>query len=246
MGSRDFSGSRSSEHPRMPQAPVPSNMPDRSAMRLYLLQRLCQIAVKKKKAGASIDCKLLRRNVFLECSTGGTPRAKALHRAWHSGRGCRGAAFTRARSAMEACNARRADDDFAGRGEQCGSRDSTARRIGARHLAWAGVIARGRGRRSGTARRTVPLDASIDLERLQLDRQRDVDRPRHAGSGRSAVDLAVERDRVGRRQRDRRRPVRRARGAVAARAVAAVGAAERRRRPVRPARCGSRPARPRS
>jgi hypothetical protein len=33
-------------------------------MRLYLLQRLCQIAVKKKKSGASSDCKLLRRNDF--------------------------------------------------------------------------------------------------------------------------------------------------------------------------------------
>jgi hypothetical protein len=34
-------------------------------MRLYLLQRLCQIAVKKKKSWASSDCKLLRRNDFL-------------------------------------------------------------------------------------------------------------------------------------------------------------------------------------
>jgi hypothetical protein len=33
-------------------------------MRLYLVQRLCQIVVKKKKSGASIDCKLLRRNDF--------------------------------------------------------------------------------------------------------------------------------------------------------------------------------------
>jgi hypothetical protein len=33
-------------------------------MRLYLLQRLCQIAVKKKTQTASIDCRLLRRNVF--------------------------------------------------------------------------------------------------------------------------------------------------------------------------------------
>jgi hypothetical protein len=39
-------------------------MRDQSAMRLYLLQRLCQIAVKNKKSGASSDCKLLRRNVF--------------------------------------------------------------------------------------------------------------------------------------------------------------------------------------
>jgi hypothetical protein len=31
-------------------------------MRLYLLQRLCQIAVKKKTQGASSDCRLLRRN----------------------------------------------------------------------------------------------------------------------------------------------------------------------------------------
>jgi hypothetical protein len=31
-------------------------------MRLYLLQRLCQIAVKKKTSWASIDCRLLRRN----------------------------------------------------------------------------------------------------------------------------------------------------------------------------------------
>jgi hypothetical protein len=33
-------------------------------MRLYLLQRLCQIAVKNKTQGASSDCKLLRRNDF--------------------------------------------------------------------------------------------------------------------------------------------------------------------------------------
>jgi hypothetical protein len=65
MGSRKiFSGSRNSGHPRMPQAPVPFNTPDRSAMRLYLLQRLCQTDVKKKKSRASIDCKLLRRNGF--------------------------------------------------------------------------------------------------------------------------------------------------------------------------------------
>jgi hypothetical protein len=42
----------------------PLNTPDRSAMRLYLLQRLCQIDVKKKKSRASSDCKLLRRNDF--------------------------------------------------------------------------------------------------------------------------------------------------------------------------------------
>jgi hypothetical protein len=42
----------------------PSNARDQSAMRLYLLQRLCQIGVKNKKAEASIDCKLLRRNDF--------------------------------------------------------------------------------------------------------------------------------------------------------------------------------------
>jgi hypothetical protein len=42
----------------------PRNRRDQSAMRLYLLQRLCQIAVKKKKSGASSDCKLLRRNDF--------------------------------------------------------------------------------------------------------------------------------------------------------------------------------------
>jgi hypothetical protein len=34
-------------------------------MRLYLLQRLCQIDVKNKNAGASIDCGLLRRNDLL-------------------------------------------------------------------------------------------------------------------------------------------------------------------------------------
>jgi len=39
-------------------------MRDQSAMRLYLLQRLCQIAVKNKTQGASSDCKLLRRNDF--------------------------------------------------------------------------------------------------------------------------------------------------------------------------------------
>jgi hypothetical protein len=39
-------------------------MRDQSAMRLYLLQRLCQIGVKKKTQTASIDCRLLRRNVF--------------------------------------------------------------------------------------------------------------------------------------------------------------------------------------
>jgi hypothetical protein len=33
-------------------------------MRLYLLQRLCQIVVKKKKSGASIDCRMVRRNDF--------------------------------------------------------------------------------------------------------------------------------------------------------------------------------------
>src|SRR3954469_8528802 len=42
----------------------PPNLRDQSAMRLYLLQRLCQIAVKNKTSGASSDCKLLRRNDF--------------------------------------------------------------------------------------------------------------------------------------------------------------------------------------
>jgi hypothetical protein len=42
----------------------PQHMPERSAMRLYLLQRLCQIGVKNKKSRASIDCRLLRRNDF--------------------------------------------------------------------------------------------------------------------------------------------------------------------------------------
>ena len=67
----------------------PSDMRDQSAMRLYLLQRLCQIAVKKKTSGASSDCKLLRRNdffgVFHGRNTAGPAIAPGMDReAWGS------------------------------------------------------------------------------------------------------------------------------------------------------------------
>lgn len=172
-------------------------MPDRSAMRLYYCSACAKPGAHGKHAAHQSIADCCGATIFSDCSIGGTPRARALHRAWHSrprrrrdGRPHRaeqeerrGAARTRSR--VEASSYR------------TGRLIDVRRSRGRSSRATAASLAAAQGRRT----------ASVDLERLQLDRDRHRDRAEHALAGR-AVLFAVVAHRARGRERDGLRPER--------------------------------------
>ncbi len=130
----------------------------------YLLQRLCQFDVKRKKVTRIKRLQIAAaQRFFSECSIDGTPRVRALHRAWHSGR----RAFTTVTGGL--------DGSERGRSERTGFRAGDFRRTQRR-----GEVSRRRGSGLEAGRRVPAMKRSVDFERLQFDRCRHVDRTGHA------------------------------------------------------------------